>query len=58
MVELNKKEKELLVHLLKKELKEVDTADEGVRYDSDVAYTAMEEKYEIVLEKLIKKLKV
>lgn len=57
MVELNKKEKELIVHLLKKELKQVDSSDEGVRYDSDVAYTAMEEKYEVVLEKLIKKFK-
>lgn len=57
MVELSKKEKELIVYLLKKELKEVDTMDEGVRYDSDVAYTAMEENYEIVLEGLIKKLK-
>ncbi|MEA3430946.1 MAG: hypothetical protein U9R08_06765 [Nanoarchaeota archaeon] len=57
MVELSNKEKELIVHLLKKELKQVDTPDEGVRYDSDIAYTAMEEKYEIVLEKLIKRLK-
>ncbi|MBW3004131.1 hypothetical protein KY337_06225 [Candidatus Woesearchaeota archaeon] len=57
MMELTKKEKELIVHLLKKELEQVDTGDEGVRYDSDVAYTAIEENYEMVLKNLIKKIK-
>ncbi|MBW3022301.1 hypothetical protein KY328_05235 [Candidatus Woesearchaeota archaeon] len=56
-MELTKKEKELIVHLLKKELEQVDTGDEGVRYDSDVAYTAIEENYEMVLKNLIKKIK-
>ncbi|MBW3015846.1 hypothetical protein KY330_05480 [Candidatus Woesearchaeota archaeon] len=56
MVELSKNEKELIVSLLKKELKEVDTKDESIRYENDVRYTAMEEKYEIAIENLIKKL--
>lgn len=55
-MELKPKEKELIVSLLKKELALIDTKDEANRYDSDVTYTAMEEKYEIFIENLIKKL--
>jgi len=53
---LDKKEKELIIHLLKKELKEIDTPDESSRYENDLKWLALEEKYEIFLENLIKKL--
>ena len=56
MVQFDKKEKQLLLHLLKKELASIDTPDEGLRYDHDVKWLALEERYEIFIENLIKKI--
>ena len=56
MVQFDKKEKQLLLHLLKKERASIDTPDEDLRYDHDVKWLALEERYEIFIENLIKKI--
>ena len=54
-MELSKNEKELLKLLVKKELDDVVKKGEDIKTEGPVLLAA-EEKYEIVLEKLLKKL--
>lgn len=47
-------EKKLIRHLVEKELKEVEEKEEDIR--PNISFLAAEEKYEIMLQKLLKKL--
>ena len=50
-----KQEKEIIKFLVKRELKDVEKKEEEIKTESPVLLAA-EEKYEIVLEKMLKKL--
>ena len=54
-MELTKQEKELIKFLVKKELKLTEKQEEELR--PPIPFLAAQEKYEIVLENLLKKLK-
>ena len=53
---LTKQEKEIVKFLVTKELKQVEKAEEDIKTEGP-ALLAAEEKYEIVLENILKKLK-
>ena len=53
-MELTKQEKELIKFLVEQELKKVDEQEEDIR--PPVGFLAAEEKYEVFLKKLLKKL--
>jgi hypothetical protein len=55
-MELTKQEKEVLKFLLEKELKITEQQEEDIKTETP-AMLAAEEKYEIVLENILKKLK-
>ncbi|MBR9692087.1 hypothetical protein GOV06_04845 [Candidatus Woesearchaeota archaeon] len=55
-MELTKTEKEIIKFLVDKELKAVEQKEEDIKTEGPVLLAA-EEKYEIVLEQLLKKLK-
>lgn len=55
-MELTKQEKEIVKFLVKKELKDVEKMEEEIKTEGP-ALLAAEEKYEIVLEQILKKLK-
>ena len=55
-MELTKQEKEVLKFLVNKELKITEQQEEDIKTETP-AMLAAEEKYEIILEKLLKKLK-
>ncbi len=54
-MELTKQEKEIIKFLVEKELKITEEQEEEIR--PPIPFLAAQEKYEIVLEKLLKKLK-
>jgi hypothetical protein len=53
-MELTDNEKKLIKHLVEKELNEVEDKEESIR--PTIGFLAAEEKYEVLLEKLLKKL--
>ena len=55
----NDKEKQVLKHLVEKELKDMETKEEKIDRlrPNDLNFRAAEEKYEYVLEQILKKLK-
>ena len=55
-MELTNQEKEIIKFLIERELKAVEKKEEDIKTEGPVLLAA-EEKYEIVLEKLLKKLK-
>jgi len=55
-MELTKQEKKVLKFLVERELKDVEKKEEEIKTEGPVLLAA-EEKYEAVLEKLLKKLK-
>ena len=54
-MELTKNEKELIKFLVEKELKLTEEQEEEIR--PEISFLAVEEKYEVLLEDLLKKLK-
>lgn len=57
-MELTKQEMELMIFLIKNELNDVENREEEIRkLRPEVTFLAAEEKYEDVLEKLLKKIK-
>ena len=55
-MELTKQEKEIIRFLVERELKDVEKKEEEIKTEPPVMLAA-EERYEIVLEKLLKKMK-
>ena len=53
-MELTNQEKELIKFLVKQELKKVEETEEDIR--PPIGFLAAEEKYEVLLENLLKKL--